>query len=41
VTLSPKGEGPNGIPTGKPFYGMLTAYIPVQGDDMTVKVKKK
>lgn len=41
VTLSPDGEGLNGIPTGKPFYAMLRAYVPVQGADMTVKVEKK
>jgi hypothetical protein len=40
VTLSPQGEGMNGIPTGKPFYGLLRAYVPVQGADMTVKVEK-
>ncbi|WP_019501464.1 DUF1214 domain-containing protein [Pseudanabaena sp. PCC 6802] len=40
VTLSPDGEGLNGIPTGKPFYGVLRAYCPVQGADMTVKVEK-
>ena len=41
ITLSPDGEGLNGIPTGKPFYGMLRAYVPVQGADMTVKVEKQ
>lgn len=38
ITLSPDGEGLNGIPTGKPFYGILRAYVPVQGADLTVKV---
>ena len=41
VTLSPSGEGLNGIPTGKPFYGILRAYLPVPGADLTVKVEKK
>jgi hypothetical protein len=40
VTLSPNGEGQNGIPTGKPFYGILRAYCPVQGANLTVKVEK-
>ncbi len=40
ITLSPSGEGKNGIPTGgKPFYGILRAYVPVKGADMTVRVK--
>lgn len=38
VTLSPDGSGLNGIPTGKPFYAVLRAYVPVPGADMTVKV---
>jgi hypothetical protein len=41
VTLSPSGEGLNGIPTGKPFYFVLRAYVPVAGADLTVKVEKK
>ena len=41
VTLSPDGDGLNGIPTGKAFYGLLRAYIPVQEADITVKVKNK
>ncbi len=42
VTLSPSGEGENGIPTGgKVFYGILRAYVPVKGADMTVRVKTK
>lgn len=40
VTLSPAGDGLNGIPTGKPFYAILRAYVPVQGADMTVRVEK-
>ena len=39
VTLSPGGEGKNGIPTGKPFYAVLRAYVPVSGADMTVEVE--
>lgn len=39
ITLSPSGEGTNGIPTGKPFYGVLRAYLPVAGADLTVTVR--
>ena len=38
ITLSPDGSGTNGIPTGQPFYGILRAYTPVVGADMTVGV---
>ena len=38
VTLSPDGQGKNGIPTGKPFYGLLRAYVPVKGADITPTV---
>jgi hypothetical protein len=41
ITLSPTGEGLNGIPTGKPFYGILRAYVPVPGVDLTAKVENK
>jgi hypothetical protein len=41
VTLSPTGEGLNGIPTGKPFYGILRAYVPVQGANLVVKAVKQ
>lgn len=41
VTLSPTGEGLNGIPTGKPFYGILRAYVPVHGANLVVEVMKK
>lgn len=41
VTLSPAGDGLNGIPTGKPFYAVLRAYVPVPGADMTVKVERR
>jgi hypothetical protein len=40
VTLSPSGDGLNGIPTGKPFYAILRAYVPVPGADLTVRVEK-
>jgi len=40
ITLSPSGDGTNGIPTGKPFYGVLRAYQPVQGADLAVTVVK-
>jgi hypothetical protein len=39
ITLSPSGDGPNGIPTGKPFYGILRAYSPVAGADLSVTVQ--
>ena len=41
VTLSPDGSGLNGIPTGKPFYAILRAYVPIQGADMSVAVTNK
>jgi hypothetical protein len=41
VTLSPAGDGINGIPTGKPFYAILRAYVPVEGADLTVRVEKR
>lgn len=41
VTLSPDGSGLNGIPTGKPFYALLRAYVPIQGADMRVPVTNK
>ncbi len=41
VTLSPSGEGQNGIPTGTPFYVILRAYVPVPGADLTVEVETK
>ena len=41
VTLSPDGDGTNGIPTGKPFYSILRAYLPVPGADLTVRVERK
>ncbi|TDJ43866.1 MAG: DUF1214 domain-containing protein [Gammaproteobacteria bacterium] len=41
VTLSPDGSGTNGIPTRKPFYAVLRAYVPVSGADLTVSVEKQ
>lgn len=41
ITLSPDGRGRNGIPTGKPFYGLLRAYQPVHGARMTPSVRKR
>jgi hypothetical protein len=41
LTLSPSGEGKNGIPTGKDFYGVLRAYVPDPGAVMKVKVEKQ
>ncbi len=40
VSLNPAGEGVNAIPTGKPFYVVLRAYVPVKGADLTVKAVK-
>ena len=41
VTLGPDGHGPNGIPTGKPFYGLLRAYVPIAGVDITPTVTRR
>lgn len=41
VTLSPTGEGMNGIPTGKDFYMILRAYVPKAGGNMNAKVEKQ
>jgi hypothetical protein len=41
LTLSPSGEGKNGIPTGKDFYGVLRAYVPTPDGVMKVKVEKQ
>ena len=40
LSLNPAGEGVNGIPTGKDFYAVLRAYVPVEGADLTVAVKR-
>ena len=39
ITLSPDGSGQNGIPTGKPLYAILRAYVPVQDADMAVEIQ--
>jgi len=39
ITLSPTGSGHNGIPTGKPFYCILRAYVPIQDVDLHVSVR--
>jgi hypothetical protein len=39
ITLSPNGDGKNAIPTGKPFYGILRAYLPIAGADLAVTVR--
>ena len=41
ITLSPSGGGRNGIPTGKPFYGILRAYQPVRGAQLEPTVRKR
>ena len=41
VTLSPDGSGKNGIPTGKDFYLVLRAYVPVAGANMTMEIEKR
>jgi hypothetical protein len=41
ITLGPKGLGKNGIPTGKDFYMLLRAYVPVAGANMQAQVVKK
>lgn len=41
VSLNPGGEGVNAIPTGKPFYVVLRAYVPINGADLTVKAVKQ
>ena len=41
LTFSPKGDGRNGIPTGKDFYGVLRAYVPSPNGVMKVSVKKQ
>lgn len=41
ITLSPSGDGKNGIPTGKDFYGILRSYVPSPGATMKVRVEKQ
>jgi hypothetical protein len=40
LTLNPLGEGTNAIPTGKAFYAVLRAYVPVKGADLTTVVTR-
>ncbi|MEZ5573842.1 MAG: DUF1214 domain-containing protein [Halioglobus sp.] len=40
LELNPSGEGTNAIPTGKPFYAVLRAYVPVQGADLKTIVTR-
>lgn len=40
ITLSPDGNGQNAIPTGKPFYALLRAYVPTPGADLAVKAQR-
>jgi hypothetical protein len=41
IVLSPTGSGKNGIPTGKNFYMITRAYVPVPGANNQPKVIKK
>lgn len=41
ITLSPDGSGANGIPTGKDFYLITRAYVPVPGAANQPEVTKK
>jgi len=41
ITLSPSGEGMNGIPTGKAFYAILRAYVPSPNAVMKLNIEKK
>lgn len=41
LILSPSGDGKNGIPTGKDFYGILRAYVPNANAVMKLSVKKQ
>lgn len=41
ITLSPDGSGANGIPTGKDFYLITRAYVPIAGADLQPSVEKK
>lgn len=40
VSINPKGEGINGIPSGKDFYVLLRAYVPVKGADLSLEAVK-
>ncbi len=41
LILSPSGDGKNGLPTGKDFYGILRAYVPSPDAVMMVSIKKQ
>ncbi len=41
LILSPSGDGKNGIPTGKDFYGILRAYVPSPDAVMKVSIVKQ
>jgi hypothetical protein len=41
ISLNPQGKGVNAIPTGKDFYALLRAYVPVKGADLTVVATKQ
>lgn len=41
ISLNPQGKGVNAIPTGKDFYVLLRAYVPVKGADLTVVATKQ
>jgi len=40
LALNPAGEGTNAIPTGKPFYAVLRAYVPVKGASLKTVVTR-
>ncbi|MEP3333188.1 DUF1214 domain-containing protein [Sedimentitalea sp.] len=40
ITLSPDASGQNAIPTGKDFYLLTRAYVPVAGADLQPKIEK-
>lgn len=40
ITLSPTGDGKNGTPIGKLFSGLIRAYVPVHGADLTPRVAR-
>ena len=41
LVFSPSGEGKNGIPTGKDFYGVLRAYVPSPNAVMAAEITKQ
>ena len=40
ITVSPSGEGRNGLPADKPCYAILRAYVPVQDADIRPTFRK-